>query len=114
LRQKSVAYTLVTAFESSLPARLELSPADGSIKAARWMAMTADLHGFAPANRLILGHQLWSHLSEVEQQTLRAPIAQALAACAVYAVEASVTPPPAPWASSAEILEWSSSWPQTT
>lgn len=109
--KECLRYTLVAAFESSVPVTSVLAPSDTSIQAARWSFPLADLSGFAPANRLILGHRLWMYLDVSQQAAARGTLTEATMACIGYAVEAGIAPPPPPWALPAEILAWSRSWP---
>lgn len=109
--KRRLRHTLVAAFESAAPTGARLEPADPSIQAARWAVPTTELSGFAPANRLILGHRLWPCLDADHQEAARRVLAEAVEACGDYAAEVGVIQPPPPWASSTEIRAWSRSWP---
>lgn len=104
-------FTIVVCFQQALASDFAPSSSDQSIQIACLMPFTSALSEFAPANRLILGHLLWPHLSAREREVASAPVNFALTECLGYASAAGVAPPVGPWASASAIEAWTYSWP---
>lgn len=104
-------YTLVAAMTCHVAGRLDLAKADHSVDATCWASLPPEWSTYAPANRLILGHLLWDVLGTDGQEDAREPIAEAVAQCALWAVEAGVAPAVAPWDSLEALLKWKRAWP---
>jgi len=108
----AVKRTLVVVFDGvSDETSKELSSDDNSIGDATWLGLPPDPWMFAPANRLIVGHLLWSGLPEATRADWRQALRPALSHCAGAAKMAGVPPPPSPWSAASELEAWLQAWP---
>lgn len=103
-------HTLVVAARCELPTEVSVASNDRSVMDAGW-SDKPDLAGFAPANRLLLSHLLWSMYGEEEKVAAVTSIEAAVQQCSAWAAEAGLPRAVPPWVDAEDLSIWSKSWP---
>lgn len=104
-------FTLVASLSTISSDDAELRPADGSVCEADWADIKWGADVFAPANRILLAHQLWPVMDAACRQQWRPSVESALVDCTQWAEAIGLGAPAAPWAFRPEVATWIASWP---
>ena len=103
-------FTLMLVHLCSINEPLKLKSTDRSIDAATWIPLFDSWEDFAPANRLIVAHLMWSRLSAEQRDLARKTVEAAAEICSDWARNAGAVPVPTPWADADVLKNWLGSW----